>query len=192
MCNTNGIRQESLFFHFSVIPSPPPCRIPADARTSWRMPGHAVRQPSKILFPLMVASISGLPTAPAPEHAPARPRGRWGPHPRCGSGKKRSQDKHVYPATTFCKESQCFSAHLWLPALLLRPPSAPAFSYGLPHGSADADPSAPERPPWPAAHSHSCAANASQCRLSFLKDFWIVPFGPLTCTCMRIRTLHVN
>ena len=94
------------------------------------------------------------PRGASPVSARARLRGRRGPHPRCGSGKKRSQCEPVHTATAFCKEFQCFSAHLWQAGLLLRPPSAHAFSYGLPHGSAKAALGVPVRQHCTAAHSH--------------------------------------
>ena len=132
-----GISKNPCFSIFEWF-SAPRAGSPRRSRGSRWMPGHAVRLPWEILFPLMVAANPGLPAAPAQWALAPRLRGRCGPQSRCGSTKKRLQGKPVYPATAFCKETPCFLVHLWRAAQLLRPSSAHAFSFGLPHGSAKA------------------------------------------------------
>ena len=147
---------------FNCVPSFPLTRVSRERNRHGQPP--ASKQMGGI--PLLRNSFLGLPcvrASPAPRHCAGSPRagpavaGR--PNPAAAAGKGGGPDKPVYPARPFLQGMPMRFDHLWWAALLLRPPSAHAFSYGLPHGSAKAAISVAVWQHWTAAHSKSCTSN---------------------------------
>ena len=85
-------------FPFSAAPPEHPHAGPAALGCG---SGPALRPLLRTPVPLMVALGFTLFRAPPQESPRGQPCGGGTPQRRCGSGKKRSQDKPVYPATDF-------------------------------------------------------------------------------------------